>query len=428
MAFLLTLSFADLRKEVNEYLFGGLGAPTANSADEDVVDRVIASGMRQFYSPPPVGNYTHEWSFLKPVTNTKLQAPYTNGSTNTATYDGSNVVSVTKLSVTSRSTGADTYTTASSHGFSVGDTVHIEKASDSDVVMTVKSVVSSTVFGVESASVSVITDNTFCYQPVPSWATSGFLDFDGVSYPVASVGTGDNSYKITLDSNDNPGESAIAAKTFKLHQDDYDLPVDFARMVGNITFSEKDNSWHTIRIVGEARIRELRQRDYAASSSTNPTLAAIVPKKTGTTAGSDSALAPESPVVTGSATHTVKFWPAITNSAVIHYRYEARPPGFQTDESTATADSQFPYGADDHSDTILYSCLSEAERRLDREAGVYKMRFMEALASSIEKDGRANRPELLGYNSDQSDGFDPEHTRIFGGPVRHKQQNGTFLE
>ena len=428
MAFLLTLSFADLRKEVNEYLFGGSGGPTANTNDEDVVDRVIASGLRQFYSPPPVGNYTHEWSFLKPVTNTKLQAPYTNGSTNTATYDGSNVVSVTKLSVTARSTsGTNTYTTASSHGFSAGDTVRIKTSGDDEAAKEVTAIVSSTVFAVADALTHAISGTTV-YLPVPSWATSGFLDFDGVSYPVASVGTGDNSYKITLDSNDNPGESAIAAKTFKLHQDDYDLPADFARMVGNITFSEKDNSWHTIRIVGEARIRELRQRDYAASSSTNPTLAAILPKKTGTTAGSDSALAPETPVVTGSATHTIKFWPAITSSAVIHYRYEVRPPAFQTDESTATADSQFPYGADDHSDTILYSCLSEAERRLDREAGVSKMRFMEALASSVEKDGRANRPELLGYNSDQSDGFDPEHTRIFGGRIRHKQQDGTFLE
>ena len=399
---LLGLSFADLKKEVNEYLYGGSGAPASGSDAEDVVKRVIESGLRQFYSPPPLGNYAHEWSFLKPLKT----------DTNTATYDGSNVISVTKLAVTGRSTAANTYTTASSHGFSVGDTVHIEKASDSDVVMTVKSVESSTVFGVESASVSVVADNTFCYQPPPSWATSGFLDFDGVSYPGASVGTGDDSYKITLDPNDNPGTTAIGAKTFKLHQDDYDLPTDFGRIVGSITFSEKENSWHSVRIVGEGRIRELRQRDFAASSTTEPVIAAIVPRKTGTTSASQG---------TPAVTHTIKFWPAITSQSVIHYRYEVRPPKLEND-------TDYPYGADDHSDTILYSCLSEAERRLDREVGPYKMRFMEALASSVEKDGRANRPELLGYNSDRSDGTDLDHTRIYGGRVRHKQQDGTYLE
>ena len=257
---------------------------------------------------------------------------------------------------------------------------------------------------------NAVDSGTTCYKQIPSWATSGFLDFDGVSYPVASA----SANTIVLDSNDNPG-ATLSSKTFKLHQDDYDLPRDFGRIVGNITFSEKDNAWHTVKIIGEARIRELRQRDYAASSSTDPILAAIVPKKTLATA------ATPDPGSGGVATHTIKFWPAITSSAVIHYRYEVRPQAF-------SAAGDYPYGADDHSDTILYSCLSEAERRLDREAGVYKMRFMEALTSSIEKDGRANRPEMLGYNSDQSDGFDPEHTRIYGGRIRHKQQDGTYLE
>ena len=410
---LLGLTNGDLQKEVNEYLYGGTGAPAGASDAEDVVNRVIASGLRQFYSPPPVGRYVHDWSFLKPVTNTKLQAPYTNGSTNTATYDGSNVISVTKLSVTARSTsGTHTYTTASNHGFSAGDTIRIKAAADAEANKEITAIVSPTVFAVADATTHRI-DGTFCYLPVPSWATSGFLDFDGVSYPVASVGTGDNSFKITLDSDDNPGATAIAAKTFKLHQDDYDLPLDFARIVGNITFSEGANAWHTVKIIGEARIRELRQRDYAASSSTDPILAAVVPKKTLATAAT--------PAVGGVSTHTLKFWPAITSSAVIHYRYEVRPQAF-------SAAGDYPYGADDHSDTILYSCLSEAERKLDREVGPFKMRFMEALAASIEKDGRANRPELLGYNSDQSDGSGSEHMRAFGGRIRHRQQDGTFLE
>jgi len=411
----LGLNREDLQQEVNEYLYGGSGGPTVASDAEDVVNRVIDSGLRQFYSPPPVGNYVHDWSFLKPVTNTKLEAPYTNGDTNTGSYTESNkTVTIDKLSITAATTANPVEVTcASAHGLSTGDIVNIQNVSTSSVTINGNNAItktSPTKFTIPvdgSGSTYTFGGDETLYQVVPSWATSGFLDFDGVSYPVASVSTN----TIVLDSNDNPGAD-LSSKTFKLHQDDYDLPVDFARIVGNITFSEKDNAWHTIKIIGEARIRELRQRDYAASSSTDPILAAVVPKDT-LLSGIDSAGNP--------ATHTIKFWPAITSSAVIHYRYEVRPQKLSSAQD-------YPYGADDHSDTILYSCLSEAERRLDREVGPYKMRFMEALASSIEKDGRANRPELLGYNSDQSDGFDPEHTRIFGGQIRHKQQDGSFLE
>ena len=403
----LGLNRQDLQQEVNEYLYGGSGGPTVDSDAEDVVNRVIDSGLRQFYSPPPVSGYVHDWSFLKPVTNSKLEAPYTNGNTNTGSFDESNnTVTIDKLGCTVSDTDTETYTTVSDHGFSVGDVVIVvDVAAGGNVTETILSIPAPNKFTVDEAN--VVDSGTTCYKQIPSWATSGFLDFDGVSYPVASA----SANAIVLDSNDNPG-AALSSKTFKLHQDDYDLPVDFARIVGNITFSEKDNAWHTVRIIGEARIRELRQRDYAASSSTDPILAAIVPKDT-LLSGIDSAGNP--------ATHTIKFWPAITSSAVIHYRYEVRPQKLENAQD-------YPYGADDHSDTILYSCLSEAERRLDREAGVYKTRFMEALTSSIEKDGRANRPEMLGYNSDQSDGFDPEHTRIYGGRIRHKQQDGSFLE
>ena len=79
----LGLNRQDLQQEVNEYLYGGSGGPTVDSDAEDVVNRVIDSGLRQFYSPPPVSGYVHDWSFLKPVTNSKLEAPYTNGNTNT---------------------------------------------------------------------------------------------------------------------------------------------------------------------------------------------------------------------------------------------------------------------------------------------------------------------------------------------------------
>ena len=289
----LGLNRQDLQQEVNEYLYGGSGGPTVDSDAEDVVNRVIDSGLRQFYSPPPVSGYVHDWSFLKPVTNSKLEAPYTNGNTNTGSFDESNnTVTIDKLGCTVSDTDTETYTTVSDHGFSVGDVVIVvDVAAGGNVTETILSIPAPNKFTVDEAN--VVDSGTTCYKQIPSWATSGFLDFDGVSYPVASA----SANAIVLDSNDNPG-AALSSKTFKLHQDDYDLPVDFARIVGNITFSEKDNAWHTVRIIGEARIRELRQRDYAASSSTDPILAAIVPKDT-LLSGIDSAGNP--------ATHTIKF-------------------------------------------------------------------------------------------------------------------------
>jgi hypothetical protein len=83
------------------------------------------------------------------------------------------------------------------------------------------------------------------------------------------------------------------------------------------------------------------------------------------------------------------------------------------------------YGGSDHSETILYSCLSEAERRVDDEKGPMWERFQECLASSVMFDSRDNRSEHLGYNGDDSDGipiFNRNRQFLYSGQVTYKDE------
>lgn len=67
-----------------------------------------------------------------------------------------------------------------------------------------------------------------------------------------------------------------------------------------------------------------------------------------------------------------------------------------------TAAAPFAYGGMQHAETILESCLAIAEQRLDDLAGVHTQKFGQRLLASIGQD-RKNKPQQLGYNSDNSD-------------------------
>ena len=81
----LTLTVDDLRNSITEAMYGGDGLYSSlTSAEKTIVDRVRSSGMRQFYSPPPVGGNAHEWTFLFPTATLSINAPQ---SSSTITYD-----------------------------------------------------------------------------------------------------------------------------------------------------------------------------------------------------------------------------------------------------------------------------------------------------------------------------------------------------
>ena len=237
-------------------------------------------------------------------------------------------------------------------------------------------------------------------------ASKYLLEVNGVSYPVATKVDGE-TLLLTLDANDNPGADVAAGTAYRLHQDNYTLPDAFGRFIGPLTYVEKENAWYSVDIVGEGRIRELRRRDYVGTNGSKPQVAAIRVVNSG--------------IETGTRKE-IMFWPAVSGDYVLKYRYRVRP-------ADDLGDTDIPHGGTAHADTILYSCLSEAERRLDEVQGVYYERFITALASSIDLDSRTGKPQNLGYNSDSSDvGSYMGREYLFGSRIRHKDVSGTFTD
>ena len=341
-----TLTFGDLRKEIWEFLYGGQYVPATDAADT--------------YG-------SHKSDVVTRMIKSGLRQAYSPPAVGEHMHDWSFLKPVTSFSLNAQITaGTVTYT-------------HTNRR----VVFTVG-------HGLTEAT-------------APNYK----IEIDGVNYNVDSQHDGNN---LVLPTTDNPGADISTASTSRLHQDDYDLPDDFGRIMGDLTFSEKDKSWHTVKIVGENRIREMRQRDYSTTSTVDPYYAAIRPEAQSTTDA------------TGSR-QVIQFWPAISSAVTVSYRYRVRA------SHDVTEVAKHPYGASDHSELILSSCLAVAEQRLDNERGPYYARFMDCLMSSIELDARSNRAENLGYNGDGSDGMSLYEGKFTGSDrIQHKNISGTFID
>ena len=164
--------------------------------------------------------------------------------------------------------------------------------------------------------------------------------------------------------------------------EDYDLPGDFGGIEGPLTFSP-DQAFHSIRIVGEAWVREKRETTYATGGYTGrPTHAAIQVQPTDGTSGQR---------------HRIMFWPSPDGVYDLTYKYLALP-------DKLSAESPYPYGGMAHFETLVESCLALAETRMDDEMGIHNQLFIKQLAASISLDARHQRAEFLGYNRDGSDG------------------------
>jgi len=348
------MDFAEIKAQVAYHLYGGTltveGTTTfdnLDSGEREVVKSVVRSGLRQFYSPPPIRQRkAHKWSFLDKTDNLVLSAQITAG---TVKYDH------------------------------VDDVAH----------------------GNGNRLVTFSVPHGLADTPT---ASKYLLEVDGVSYPVATFV---DSTKLTLDTDNNPGADIVDGASYRLHQDNYTLPDDFGRLISPLTYVEKENAWYSVEIVGEGRIRELRQRDYIGTNGSKPQVAAIRTKNSG--------------IETGTRKE-IMFWPAVSGAYVLKMQYRVRP---QDD----LGDTDIPYGGTDHAEAILYSCLAEAERRLDETQGVYNQRFIVALASSIDLDSRSSVPQTLGYNADRSDvGSAMGREYLFGSRIRHKDFTGTYTD
>ena len=343
----LALTFEDLRDRVAEHQFGGSGDYSDSSfttEEQAVIDSLVADGLRQFYKPPMVDGKRHDWTFLSPVDTFTINTPQSSG---TIQYD------------------------------------HTGHANGERAVL-----LSSATFDAESSG---------------GWDYSqSMIEIDGVDYQISSRY---DATTLLLSSTNNPGSDVAAGKSYEVHQSNYILPNDFGRLVEDPTFAQKDNAWYTLKMVSEARIRELRQRSFNQNfASGKPQFIAIRPLKNDPTTVNQKEMV---------------FWPDVSSSATVIYRYRVRP-GLPT---STTEPSGYVYGASDHSDTILYSCLSESELRLDGGRGGYYQKFLDCLAASTQFDRNDNKAQVLGYNSDASDHHDVfsiRRTYLYGSGVTYK--------
>ena len=343
----LALNYEDLRDRVAEYIYGGSGDFSDGSyttAEKSVIDRTIEDGLRQFYRPPVIDGRRHEWSFLSPTESFTINSPQ---STGTIQYD------------------------------------HTGNAKGERAIL--------------------LSSSTFTAETSGGWDYSqSMIEIAGIDYQIDSR---HDSTTLLLNANNNPGSDIAAGTSYKVHQGNYILPNDFGRLVDEPTFAQKDNAWYTLKMISDARIRSLRQRDFNQNfASSKPQYIAIRPLRNDATTVNKKEML---------------FRPDVTADATIIYRYRVRP-GLPT---STTAPSGYLYGSSEHSDTILYSCMGEAELRLDGGHGAYHSRFMEALVSSISVDRYDNKRRHLGYNDDASDGgeyFNIRRQYLYGSGVSHK--------
>lgn len=145
----------------------------------------------------------------------------------------------------------------------------------------------------------------------------------------------------------------------------YDMPVDFASVLGEFTLGTVGSK--RVPIVTEAHLRQI-----IASSprSGTPEYAALRPKQS---QGSES------------QRWELLVYPTPETNATLSYRYNVSPRPLSNDYP-------WPLGGIQHAETILASCLAVAEEREGKAGGAMWGRFLEKLASSVHRDKQTARP------------------------------------
>jgi len=189
------------------------------------------------------------------------------------------------------------------------------------------------------------------------------------------------------------GDATCSDKTFSIASEgSFTLPDNFGTIEGGFTFDKDDDRYTQIKVTSESNIRSFRQRDYGPAV---PKWAAIRPL------ASDGS---------GGQRYEVVFERDPDSVYNLWYQYSVL--------SEMVSDSNpYPLGGASHSETILESCLSIAEQRMEDNEGLHYKKFLERLAASIQYDRRASNVEVLGYNADNSDGQRTVKANRMGGNV-----------
>lgn len=172
----------------------------------------------------------------------------------------------------------------------------------------------------------------------------------------------------------------VASLTFASGDSTIPLPADFGGIEGQITMSAAASqiSW-PIDVVSDGFVRQ----KYAElpTSTGRPLVAAVQPLK-------------ETKPGRGQR-FQLYLWPLADQAYTLRVAYYLTPDAL-------TSHHPFPLGGMAHAETILQSCLSIAEQKLDDAMMVHTAKFKERLIASVNLDRRL-KPQKLGYNRDRSD-------------------------
>lgn len=177
-----------------------------------------------------------------------------------------------------------------------------------------------------------------------------------------------------------PHEWSFLRPTLKLattaNQQAVDLPENFERFDGDLTYTADDDSFPSIKLISEQRIRQLT---VSADATSQPQFAAIRPKASdGTTA----------------QCQELMLWPVPDSDYVLSARYHALP-------GSLSESRPWPMGGALFAEVIKASCLREAELKKNKAPGPMNQVFLDRLASAVAADLR-RAPDLIGYNGDNS--------------------------
>ncbi len=228
-----------------------------------------------------------------------------------------------------------------------------------------------------AAGVVTLVGGTF-----PSWAASGDLTVDGVSYTVV---TRDGGNQVTLD---DTSVTKATASNYVLAQSAYDLPSDFGGFLGSMTYDPGISTlWPALQFASEAMIRERKQND---TTTARPRWYGIRPKPFVAT--------------TGQRWETI-LDPSPDGAYRLTYRYQVLP-------AMISEANPYPLGGQQLSETILEACLAVADERFNEGGnGLHQAKFMERLAAAIQLDQDRSTPDFMGYNADHSDDPDDDEWR-----------------
>jgi hypothetical protein len=239
----------------------------------------------------------------------------------------------------------------------------------------------------------------------PDWtATNGSLIIGTTEYFIASR-TSDTELELT---SAYPDDTETEATYVLQHDGNYDLEDDFGSIIGNLVI-ESENYKPDIVIVGEGKIRSLRQSG-ALTAQSNPVFAAVRPKEhTDTTTGQR---------------FEIMFYPLPDDVYTISYKMGILP------QMLVDTTLEYPYGGAMHAETLRAGCVAAAEEqengnRLDgRPTYDKKKLFEERLAASIALDKNQLGIDFYGYNGDNSDA---RHRPLRGTHDRRRCRDNTLV-